>query len=93
MEEKKLSTDELIKAVIKKVRGIYKYNSKYAGIILQKAEVTLREVKNGEFEIVCIEFNDYDSISVHNDAIYFTPEYGKSVRLNQYPSLEEFLNM
>ena len=93
VNEKKLTLDEMISAIVQKVRKIYKYYPDYAGIVLKKATVTLRESQNGEFEIQCIEFNNYCSITVYDDAIWFSPEHGQSKKLMTYPSLEEFFKM
>ena len=93
MKGKKKMEDK-IKAIIKKVREMYKYLPAYANIVNKEARVSLDENENGDLEIVCVSFCDnVDRIAVCNTRIDYLPAYGKQHNLIAYESFDALLNM
>lgn len=85
--------EEKIKAIVEKVRMMYKYSNEYKSLVNMDAKVVLSEDKTSGFKIERICFDYYDRIVVCSNGISYHPEHGSVKTLMSYNSFDELLSM
>ena len=86
--------EKLIRDVIAKVRGMYKYDMDYNKILLETPKINIYlDEPEEKFVLRSLEFGTYDRIFVYSDSIKFISEDGCVKRtLCKYGNFEELLN-
>lgn len=89
--------NEKLKAIIAKVRDMYKYDATYRNTLKGRASVAMTETSDGELVVDTIEFygnTNWDEIIVTKNCIEYHPYEGKrNTVLMTFKDFDELLAM
>ena len=83
-----------IKAIIQKVREIYRCDLDKSDILSNSADIEVEETEDGEIELESIIFaNQYGRIYVYNTAIVYMSKCANVTKILGYKNWDELINM
>ena len=86
--------EKLIRDVISKVRGMYKYDMEYNKLLQSNPRIDIYlDEKEDTFVLRSLRFGTYDEICVYSDKIKYVSDDSRTERvLCEYESFEDLLN-
>ena len=86
--------EKLIRDVISKVRGMYKYDMEYNKLLQSNPRIDIYlDEKEDAFVLRSLRFGTYDEICVYSDKIKYVSDDSRTERvLCEYESFEDLLN-
>lgn len=85
--------EEKILKVIKKVKDGLCFQEKYKKILCHSPKVTFY-IEGNDFVLWSIEFNNgYESITINNKSVIYTPSNGQHETLVHFKNIDELLEM
>ena len=85
--------EEKVLKVIKKVKDSLCFQEKYRKVLVYPPRVTFY-VEDNDFRFWSIEFNNgYESITINNKNVIYTPSNGQHETLVHFKNIDELLEM